>query len=43
MRELPEVPEQTFRDWWQERDAPPPPPRADTAGRSHGGPPEGAG
>ncbi|MGI8780987.1 MAG: lactate utilization protein B, partial [Solirubrobacteraceae bacterium] len=41
MRELPDVPKQTFRDWWAQRGAPPaggsvdP---ADAAGRSHGGP-----
>ena len=42
MRELPDVPRQSFREWWAERPpAPPAPPapRADTAGRSHGGPP----
>jgi L-lactate dehydrogenase complex protein LldF len=43
MRDLPAVPAQTFREWWAGRDAgaargidP-----ADTAGRSHGGPPAG--
>ena len=42
MRELPDVPPQSFREWWAERPpaAPAPAaPRADTAGRSHGGPP----
>jgi L-lactate dehydrogenase complex protein LldF len=41
MRELPHVPKQPFREWWRDRSVPPergidP---ADTAGRSHGGPP----
>ena len=42
MRELPDVPRQSFREWWAERPAAERgrrSPRADTAGRSHGGPP----
>jgi L-lactate dehydrogenase complex protein LldF len=44
MRELPDVPSQTFRDWWATRDATAPGTPtggvdpADTAGRSHGAP-----
>jgi L-lactate dehydrogenase complex protein LldF len=41
MRDLPHVPKQPFREWWRDRSVPPergidP---ADSAGRSHGGPP----